>query len=167
LTRRGGQVHYWAVDAECCEGDEPTCAGWKEEGWVEGVNWYRPERPSAVFVQNEHLSSLDVFKAIQDKTQVTDGIVVAVEWRQSAAAHVSSLYDVPAWVWLVAVSLLWPLVLSLLYTAVTLGSCIFLPRYDLAASTACTLPLLHVCARSLVEEFHVPLVHARAVKGRG
>jgi len=136
------QVHYWAVDAECCDGDQPTCAGWKEEGWVEGVNWYRPDRPSAVFLKQEHLSMDDVFKAIQEKTQGQGeggGVAVAVEWRQSAEAYVSNLYDVPAWLWLVVVSLLWPLVLSLLYTAVTLGSCIFLPRLH------CHQPLQAFC----------------------
>lgn len=117
------KVHYWAVDSGCCSGGLSTCDGWDQE-WGEGINWYKNERPSTVFLNDKHLDHTTVFAAIN---QTTD-IHIAVEWRQNAKRDIGSLFDVPAWTWLVIVTLLWPLVLCLLWTAVTLGSCLFLPR---------------------------------------
>ena len=122
------QVHYWAVDADCCPEGGVSCAGWRDEGWLEAVHWDKQDRPSAVFLRQEHFNLTEVFKTIADKRQSSEGVFVALQWQENALAYIASLYDVPAWVWLVGVSLLWPLVLLLLYTAVTLGSCIFLPR---------------------------------------
>mmetsp|Transcript_56404 Transcript_56404/g.91309 ORF Transcript_56404/g.91309 Transcript_56404/m.91309 type:complete len:444 (-) Transcript_56404:49-1380(-) len=119
------KVNYWAVDAGCCSGGVSTCTGW-DQPWGQGINWFKDERPSSVFFNNAHLDFENVSKAIPPDPYW--GQTVRVEWRQNANSHIRGLFDAPAWSWLAVVTLLWPLVLCLLWTAVTLGSCLFLPR---------------------------------------
>ena len=108
--------------------DTPSCEGWGSQATWEGVNWYRQLRPSAAFVSSQHLEQSTVFKTIQQNGE-KESFHVVVQWRSNARAHVTALFDTPAWAWLVLVTLLWPLALTLLWTIVTLGSCVFVSRY--------------------------------------
>lgn len=132
------QVMYWAVDAECCEeGATSTCEGWDQEDW-EGINWFKTERPATVFMSHKFLDQADIYRVVGTTSFQTAPVVL--EWRRNAAADVAKLFDAPAWTWLVVVTLLWPLVLCLLWTALTLGSCLFLPRSPARPSFApCSL----------------------------
>lgn len=122
------QVRYWAVDSGCCSAEgEATCDGWEKPESPGGIHWYLQDRPSTVFLQDSHLDYAAVSKAIKDNGAGQEMDVV-VEWSSSSKSEVASHFDAPAWTWLVIVTLLWPLVLCLLWTAVTLGSCIFLSR---------------------------------------
>ena len=93
------------------------------------MNWYRQLRPSAAFVSSQHLEQRTVFETIQQGLGEKESFHVVVQWRANARAHVTALFDAPAWSWLVLVTLLWPLALTLLWTIVTLGSCVFVSRY--------------------------------------
>lgn len=125
-------VKYWAIDSGCCSGEEATCDGWDEQDF-QGINWWKSERPRTVFLQDKHLG-VDIHALATIITNITKedlpppGTPVVVEWRKNASADVRGQFDAPAWTWLVVVTLFWPLVLCLLWTAVTLGSCLFLPR---------------------------------------
>ena len=136
-------AHYWAVDSGCCPpdpNDAASCSGWGEDSdWREGIHWYKADRPSTVFLTHRHLDWQAVDKAIKDCAKDPNMIPVPLQWLPAAQARVSALYDAPAWTWLVVVTLLWPFILTLLWVAVTLGSCVFLPRMH------CHQPLTTFC----------------------
>jgi len=142
MSEAHDQVKYWAIDSGCCSGEEATCDGWDEQDF-QGINWWKSERPRTVFLQDKHLG-VDITalgEIIKTKTDLPGIMPVVVEWRKNASADVRGQFDAPAWTWLVVVTLFWPLVLCLLWTAVTLGSCLFLPRsFACSACPLCCLP---------------------------
>jgi hypothetical protein len=131
MCERWQQVMYWAVDAAgcCLEGAKATCDGWDQEDF-QGINWYKQERPATVFLSHKHLGTdiTSISEMIKKNGGASNTAPVVVQWRKNAATGVGVHFDAPAWAWLAVVTLLWPLVLCLLFTAVTLGSCLFLPR---------------------------------------
>lgn len=126
------EVSFWAVASGCC-GGTPTCAGWTS-AWGYGVNWYMPSRPTRLLgpdIGPARLgaSLVDFYRPlllVNGSRQV--GGPVLVEWAQDAYGLLFSMLDSPAYAVMGALAGLWPLALAVAYLALSLFSCLFVPR---------------------------------------
>ncbi|EKX40620.1 hypothetical protein GUITHDRAFT_113407 [Guillardia theta CCMP2712] len=96
-------VAYWAVASDCCSPGIITCAGWKEK-WEQGVNCI-----------------YSTIATVSGGTEVVSP--VALVWTKNAADKIRRMYEVPAWIWLVCVTCLWPLLTLLGWAILSLGAC--------------------------------------------
>mmetsp|Transcript_26860 Transcript_26860/g.87909 ORF Transcript_26860/g.87909 Transcript_26860/m.87909 type:complete len:451 (-) Transcript_26860:80-1432(-) len=118
------QVAYWAVASDCCSPGIITCAGWKEK-WEQGVNWYLQGRPSTVWVRSDYgITEESIYSTIATVSGGTEVVSpVALVWTKNAADKIRRMYEVPAWIWLVCVTCLWPLLTLLGWAILSLGAC--------------------------------------------